>query len=855
MNTRTANRGSIGRALCLAIVALCLLVPSAAFASEPAFTPAPGSPLASAIGGRSSIAFSPGGGLLASGTSMFSVGPAGALTPVGGVAPDPYAGAVAFNPSGALLAAADEEGSTPGGGHTVSMFSVGSSGALTAVSGSPFPVGYKPTSVSFSPSGSLLAVTAGPLSGPGTDGPDELYVFDVSPSGELTPASGSPYSVSASQVVFSPAGGLLAAVNVGSGVTMFSVSGSGVLSKVSGSPFNAFGAAPSAAAFSSAGNYLATSNFSGGVTMYSVGSSGTLTPVGSGPFDPKLESNTVAFGPGGNTVAATQNDGQGVTAFSVGAGGALTVLSGSPFATSAPATSVAFSSTGLLATQNLGTELTVLVPSSTSSSTTWAGAFGKDGYDLAAWSGQSDLSDMPGVSVTLVKGTRYVWSANTSDTRALPSPDGLARTAATYTDPSQIQVKLGFKAAYTGNLRLYAVDWDSRGREEEISVGGRSVVFSGQNWGAFPRGEWAIFPISVAAGESITITVTRDAGVNAVLSGIFLGDEGPPPAVPTSNAPQGNWVGVYGSAGYLLPDWSGTQDLSDLPSATATLQQGSRYRWASNTTDVRALSDPGDSTRVASAYTDKSQIRLQLSFKAAYTGSLELYALDWDKQGRRETITVNGETALLSSDFSQGAWVSFPISVPAGGTVSIVVNRTAGINAVLSGIFLGGAGAPPSTPVSKVPQGNWVGAYGSAGYALAAWGGTSDLLSLPSATLSLESGGRYRWAASTADIRALQSPEASTRVAAAYSSPTQILVKLAFTSAYTGNVELYALDWDKQGRRETVTVDGQTALLSSDFSEGAWMSFPVSVVAGESVQIVVDRTAGINAVLSGIFLN
>jgi 6-phosphogluconolactonase len=688
MKVRAVNTSARGLALCLVIGALSLLVPSVVFASEPAFTPAPGSPLAAASGGRSSVAFSPSGGLLAAGTSMFSAGPAGALTPVGGVAPDPYAGAVSFSPSGAFLAAADEQGSTPAGGHTVSMFSVGSSGVLTAVSGSPFAVGSKPTSISFSPSGGLLAVTAGPLSGSGASGPDELYVFSVGSAGELTPVSGSPYSVSASQVVFSPAGGLLAAVNVNTGVTMFSVSGSGVLSEVSGSPFDAFGAAPSAIAFSPSGNYLAASNFSGGVTMYSVGASGALTPVGSGPFDPQLQSNTVAFSPSGSTVAATQNDGPGVTAFSVGPTGALTVLAGSPFATSAPPTSVAFSSTGLLSTQNLNSELTVLAPSSMSSATSWVGAFGKDGYDLAGWSGQSDLSDLPGVSVTLVKGARYVWTANTSDTRALPSPDGLARTAATYYDSSQIDVKLSFKSAYTGNLRLYAVDWDSQGREEEVSVGGHSVVFSGQNWGAFSRGEWALFPISVAAGESITITVTRLAGVNAVLSGIFLGDEGPPPAVPSSNAPQGNWVGVYGSGGYLLPDWSGTQDLSDLPGVTATLQQGSRYRWTSSTTDVRALTGPSGGARVASCYTYKTQIRLQLSFKSGYTGNLEIYALDWDKLGRRETISVGGETAVLSSDFSQGAWVSFPISVSAGGSVTIVVDRTAGINAVLSGIFL-----------------------------------------------------------------------------------------------------------------------------------------------------------------------
>ena len=66
--------------------------------------------------------------------------------------------------------------------------------------------------------------------------------------------------------------------------------------------------------------------------------------------------------------------------------------------------------------------------------------------------------------------------------------------------------------------------------------------------------------------------------------------------------------------------------------------------------------------------------------------------------GRRELITVNGQSAVLSSDFSQGAWVSFPISVTAGENVSITVTRLAGPNAVLSGIFLGEGGPPPARP-------------------------------------------------------------------------------------------------------------------------------------------------------------
>ncbi|MFZ1155510.1 MAG: hypothetical protein WAN93_11455 [Solirubrobacteraceae bacterium] len=663
-------------------------MPAAALASSPAFTPAPGSPLALSTGGASSLTYSPGGGLLASGTSIFSVASSGALTPVGGTAPDPYAGSVAFSPSGAFLAAADKSGPTPAGGHTVSMFSVGSSGALTPVSGSPFTVGSQPTSITFSPDGSLLAVTAGPTGAPGPDGPNTLYVFSVSSSGALTPVAGSPYSSSASQVLFSPAGGLLAGVDVNTGVTMYSVSGSGSLTKVSGSPFKAFGAAPSDAAFGPGGSFLAVSNFSGGVTMYSVAPSGALTPVGSGPFDPTFQTNSVAFSPDGGTVAATENDWQGVTAFSVAPSGALTILSGSPFETSAPATSVVFSPSGLLSTANLGSELTVLVPSLASNATNWDGAFGKDGYDLAAWDGQSDVSNASGVSVSLLQGSRFLWASSTNDPRALPSPDGLKRTASTYFDTNQIQVRLTFHAAYTGNLRLYAVDWDKRGRQESISIGGQSAIFSNK-WGAFSQGQWAIFPINVAAGGTVTITVTREAGVNAVLSGIFLGDNGAPPAMPVSSSPQGTWTGTFGSAGYDLAAWEGSSDLTNLPHASLTVVHSSRFVWSSSTSDVRALQSPDGLTRRAATYFDANQVSLSLRFNSAYTGNVNLYAVDWDHRGRRELVSVGGQTAALSSDFSGGAWMSFPVSVTAGQTVPIVVDQTAGVNAVLSGIFLG----------------------------------------------------------------------------------------------------------------------------------------------------------------------
>ena len=57
----------------------------------------------------------------------------------------------------------------------------------------------------------------------------------------------------------------------------------------------------------------------------------------------------------------------------------------------------------------------------------------------------------------------------------------------------------------------------------------------------------------------------------------------PAAPAPVQQEPQGSWLGKFGSAGYLLADWDGVQDFSDLPGVTATLEQGSRYEWTAIT--------------------------------------------------------------------------------------------------------------------------------------------------------------------------------------------------------------------------------------------------------------------------------
>ena len=114
------------------------------------------------------------------------------------------------------------------------------------------------------------------------------------------------------------------------------------------------------------------------------------------------------------------------------------------------------------------------------------------------------------------------------------------------------------------------------------------------------------------------------------------------------------------------------------------------------------------------------------------------------------------KTVPITTSYHDGAWMHFPISVPAGGIVRVTADKTAGNNAVIDGLFLGGAGTPPSPPLppppppppyETAPQGSWVGTYGVDGYALGGWTGpaTGDLVSLPQATLTLEQGVRYNW--------------------------------------------------------------------------------------------------------------
>ena len=329
-------------------------------AASSAFAPAVGSPFAingttGSVGGYpDDVTFSPDGRLLAmadakEGVSVFSVAPGGGLTQVAG---SPYETTghpgtdslgVAFNPTGTLLAVANDDS---GGEGTVSVFTVTSGGALTQIDGSPFPTGASyAQSVAFSRNGQLLA-TANPNA-------NSVSMFSVASGGALT-AIGSPVPTgtytSPYAVAFSPTSDLLMTADSGtSGVSVFTVGSGGSLMQITNSPF-ATGRYPEAVAFSPDGGLLATASIvNGTVSMFSVASGGALTEVTGSPFTSTTSTQGtfgVGFSPHG--LFASTNGDSTVSVFTVDPAGTLTPIGGSPFAVDQVAHSVAFSPDGSL---------------------------------------------------------------------------------------------------------------------------------------------------------------------------------------------------------------------------------------------------------------------------------------------------------------------------------------------------------------------------------------------------------------------------------------------------------------------------------------------------------------------------
>ncbi len=274
---------------------------------------------------------------------------------------------------------------------------------------------------------------------------------------------------------------------------------------------------------------------------------------------------------------------------------------------------------------------------------------------------------------------------------------------------------------------------------------------------------------------------------------------GPPAAFIEQDATtQGTWINTYGAQG---DDIEG--QTAALPSsATVSFSGASGWTWASSTTDVRALQNPGGSGRSATAWYSSTGFTINLDLTDGQVHDLELYAVDWDNQGRSEQVQIlNAATgAVLStetlSSFHNGDYLQWAVS----GDVAIKVTRLGGPNAVISGLFLDPSTTASTSAVTAATavravttaQGNGIGTDGIQG------GGTDEGTAvLPSpATLSV--------ASETTDPVGLESPGGPESSATYGSSRNSPAVNMGLTDDKVHDLALHAIDRDDHGQSETI---------------------------------------------------
>ncbi|WHZ29674.1 MAG: lactonase family protein [Nitrospira sp.] len=233
---------------------------------------------------------------------------------------------VVISPNGSFLYVSNR------GLDSVSAYTIGGGGALTPITGSPFPAGTSPSAVTISPNGSFLYVS--------NRESDNVSAYTIEGTGALTPVTGSPFQAGTnpSAVTVSPNGSFLYVSNQGSNnVSAYTITaGTGVLVPLTpgvGNPF-AVGTSPSALTISSNGSFLYVSNQgSNNVSAYTITTgTGVLASVAGSPFAAGTSPSGVTVSPNDAFLYVSNQGSNNVSAYTITAGtGVLASVAGSPF--------------------------------------------------------------------------------------------------------------------------------------------------------------------------------------------------------------------------------------------------------------------------------------------------------------------------------------------------------------------------------------------------------------------------------------------------------------------------------------------------------------------------------------------
>jgi hypothetical protein len=198
-------------------------------------------------------------------------------------------------------------------------------------------------------------------------------------------------------------------------------------------------------------------------------------------------------------------------------------------------------------------------------------AIGKDPEQYPSMVREGVVPKLPGYGSAF--GGRDYWQARGGEgiERALRNPDPGAtdRGLGYLWGYPTAEMTIGVRESRRFDLSLYFVDWDRRARREVVTIddaAGRRTFTLDRDFG---DGIWATWQVQATPDAPIRIGLQQTGSDTAVLSAVAFdaprGERRDQPAL--DERVRGNWLGTYGTDGYVLLAWrSFNVDVASLPS-------------------------------------------------------------------------------------------------------------------------------------------------------------------------------------------------------------------------------------------------------------------------------------------------
>ena len=148
----------------------------------------------------------------------------------------------------------------------------------------------------------------------------------------------------------------------------------------------------------------------------------------------------------------------------------------------------------------------------------------------------------------------------------------------------------------------------------------------------------------------------------------------------------GAWPLKYGSLAAWLPK---VTPVSPQKGYSLELRHGQPFLWAPTSNDPRVPEAPAGPRRSTCWFADQT-VSLAVTPPDTRPYRLALYLLDWDRNKRAMEVALTGELGALDAqqatieETDRGVYLRWTVT----GPITIEVRKTAGYNAVISGVFV-----------------------------------------------------------------------------------------------------------------------------------------------------------------------